>query len=70
MHSHDGVHGDGALGSQRCGSRFSTYDMVAAQRAMAIASKTYDDDVAQERERWEECWIGLATACLELDGAM
>ena len=46
-----------------------TGDAVAAQRAMAIASRTYDEDESRERERWEERWIGLATSSSELDDA-
>ena len=61
MHSHGGMYGGGALGSQRCGSHSGTGNAVVAQRAMAIAFKTYDEDESRERERWEERWIGLAT---------
>ena len=50
MHSHGGMYGGGALGSQRCGSRSSTDDVVPAQRAMAMASRTYDKDESRERD--------------------
>ena len=50
MHSHGGVHGGGALGSRRCGACSSTGDVVVAQRAMAIASRTYDEDESRERD--------------------
>ena len=50
MHNHGGVHGGGALDSSWCGSCSSTGDMVVAQRAMAIASRTYDEDESRERE--------------------
>ena len=47
---HGDVHGSGALGSRRCGSRSGTGDAVAAQRATAIASRTYDEDESIKRE--------------------
>ena len=50
MHHHGGMHGGSALGSRWCNSRSGTGDVVAAQRAMAIASRTYDEDESRERE--------------------
>ena len=44
------MHGSGALGSRRCGSRSGTGDAVAAQRATSIASGTDDEVESRERE--------------------
>ena len=50
MHSHGGMDGGSALGSRWCGSCFGTGDAVVAQRATAIASRTYDEDESRERD--------------------
>jgi hypothetical protein len=62
------MHGGDALGSRRIGSHSGTDDIVVAQRAIAIASRTYDKD--ESRERWEERWIGLAMASSELGSTL
>ena len=50
MHSHGGMRGGGALGSRQCSSSSGTGDVVVAQRATSIASRTYDEDESRERE--------------------